>query len=45
MIISSASCTAISLLRAVCNQYYYQSSSSNGDNGDGNSDSYSSDED
>lgn len=45
MIISSASCTAISLLRAVCNQYYYQSWTPNRDNGDGNSDSDGSDED
>ena len=28
-------CDAIGLLRAVCNQYYCQSSSVNGDNGDG----------
>lgn len=39
MIISSAFCDAISLLRAVCNQYYCQSSSLNGDNGNGDSDS------
>lgn len=38
MIIPSASCTAIHLLRAVCNQYYCQSSSSNEDNGDSDGD-------
>lgn len=38
MVISSASHTVISLLRAVCNQYYCQSSPSNGDNCDSDSD-------
>lgn len=38
MIISSASCTAISLLKVVSNQRYRPASSSNGDNSDSDSD-------
>ena len=44
MIVPFAPCTAISLLRPVCNQYHCQSSSSNGDNSDSDSDSDDGDE-
>lgn len=44
MIVPSTSCTAISVLRAVCTRYHHQSSSSNGDNGDSDSDGSDGDE-
>lgn len=38
MIVSSASCTTMSLLRAVCDQYFCPASSSSGDKGDSDGD-------